>query len=82
MCCSAGLDFAVQAVSIFLIQRSDCDAFAPCHAKDPAYARAVRAAFASGVLIISLLCEVDPLAGEIRFLRTVPCELEYGMGAL
>jgi DNA-binding sugar fermentation-stimulating protein len=72
---------AMQVACIFLIQRGDCDAFAPCHAKDPAYAQAVRAAHTAGVALIPLLCEADPLAGEICFLSAVPCDLEYGMGA-
>jgi DNA-binding sugar fermentation-stimulating protein len=72
---------AMQAACIFLIQRGDCDTFAPCYAKDPAYAQAVRAAHAAGVILIPLLCEADPRAGEIIFLRAVQCDLEYGMGA-
>lgn len=71
----------VQAACVFLIQRADCEAFAPCHAKDPVYARAVCRAHAAGVSLIPLLCEVDPDAGEIRYLRPVPCIVDYGASA-
>ena len=43
-----------QAAAVFLIQRGDCAAFAPCHACDPEYGAALTAAAADGVLLVAL----------------------------
>jgi DNA-binding sugar fermentation-stimulating protein len=39
-----------EAVCLFIIQRGDCAAFAPCYQKDPAYALATAAAAAAGAV--------------------------------
>ncbi|PSC70862.1 Proline iminopeptidase [Micractinium conductrix] len=40
------------AALLFLVQRDDCTAFAPCHQKDPVYGRLVRQAAAAGVRVL------------------------------
>ena len=62
-----------------MIQRSDCDAFAPCHAKDPAYGRAVVEAHRHGVLLIPLQCTIDAGQASISFVEEVPIDLEHGI---
>jgi sugar fermentation stimulation protein A len=66
-----------EAALIFLIQREDCDAFAPCFEKDPEYSNLVVAAVESGVKVVCLKCDLDPVKGEVIFKGTVPLRLEY-----
>eukprot|EP00892_Ulva_mutabilis_P006765 jgi/Ulvmu1/4460/UM002_0185.1 len=49
-----------KAVCLFMVQRSDCDEFAPSHSKDPEYARLVQDADAAGVQIIAVACDPCP----------------------
>eukprot|EP00884_Botryococcus_braunii_P015348 jgi/Botrbrau1/2497/Bobra.0226s0053.1 len=44
------------AVLLFVIQRGDCEMFAPCHVKDPAYGKAVLEAVQAGVQVLALRC--------------------------
>jgi len=46
------------AAAVFLIQRGDAAAFAPCHACDPAYGAALVAAAADGVLLVALRASI------------------------
>ncbi|NJR42264.1 MAG: DNA/RNA nuclease SfsA [Akkermansiaceae bacterium] len=46
----------MQSVCAFVVQRCDCDAFAPCVDKDPEYARGVVEAAANGVLALGCNC--------------------------
>jgi DNA-binding sugar fermentation-stimulating protein len=48
-----------QAALLFLVQRGDCTAFAPCYEKDPRYANLLRQAQQAGVLIIPIQCELQ-----------------------
>ena len=48
-----------QAALVFLVQRGDCSAFAPCYEKDPRYANLLRQAQQAGVLIIPIQCELQ-----------------------
>lgn len=70
------------AQMVFLIQRSDCTHFAPCHAKDPVYAQLVVAAAAAGVRIIALRCalaaEPGSDRGEVLFLGPAAVDLLHG----
>jgi DNA-binding sugar fermentation-stimulating protein len=54
-------------------------AFAPCHAKDPTYGQAVLRAHDAGVKLIAMLCELDPEAGTISFVKEVPVRLQHGL---
>jgi sugar fermentation stimulation protein A len=73
--------FVVQAACVYLIQRSDCSSFAPCHARDPEYGLAVLKAQRVGVDLIALVCDLDPVAGTIRYLKPVPVCLQHGLCA-
>jgi sugar fermentation stimulation protein A len=66
----------MQSVCAFLVQRSDCEAFAPCASKDPDYATGVIKAAAAGVQLIALMCEPKP-DGTIKFVREIPVEVEW-----
>jgi sugar fermentation stimulation protein A len=66
-----------EAAMIFLIQRGDCAAFAPCWAKDPVYSNLVVEAVQAGVKVVALVCDLDPAKGEVIFKGTVPINLEY-----
>jgi sugar fermentation stimulation protein A len=59
-----------RAVMLFVIQRTDCDAFSACHDLDPAYARGLTEAAARGVEVLAYACEISPEA--VRMARRVP----------
>ncbi len=58
-----------RAVMLFVIQRTDCDAFAACHDLDPAYAKGLTTAAAAGVEVLAYRCAIAPervlLAGRV-----------------
>ena len=47
-----------RAVMLFVIQRTDCDAFSACHDLDPAYARGLGEAADAGVEVLAYACDV------------------------
>jgi len=49
-----------RAVMLYLVQRSDCEAFAPAEHIDPAYAQGLRDAVAAGVEVEVWTAEVSP----------------------
>lgn len=59
-----------RAVMLFVIQRTDCNAFAACHDLDPAYARGLTTAAKAGVEVLAWACEITPDA--VRIARPVP----------
>jgi sugar fermentation stimulation protein A len=59
-----------RAVMLFVIQRTDCDAFSACHDLDPAYARGLTEAAAHGVEVLAYACEVTTEA--VRMAAPVP----------
>ncbi|HEY8571514.1 DNA/RNA nuclease SfsA [Phenylobacterium sp.] len=60
-----------RAVMLFVVQRTDCDAFEACHDLDPAYAKGLREAAEAGVEVLAYRCEITPervaIAGRIRW---------------
>lgn len=61
----------MQSVCVFVVQRCDCEAFAPCFEKDAEYARGLMEAEANGVQLVALMCE--PRAdGTIHFISEIP----------
>jgi sugar fermentation stimulation protein A len=59
-----------RAVVLFVIQRTDCDAFAACADLDPAFARGLDEAMAGGVEVLCYACDVQ--ATGVRVARRVP----------
>jgi sugar fermentation stimulation protein A len=59
-----------RAVQLFVIQRTDCDAFSACADLDPAYAAGLDAAAGAGVEVLVYACDIA-LDG-IRVARRVP----------
>jgi len=55
-----------RAVVLFIVQRDDCDRFAPAADIDPIYAAAFRAARAQGVEALCYGCKVSPDAIELQ----------------
>jgi len=49
-----------RAVMLFVIQRTDCDAFSACAELDPAYARGLTEAAAAGVEVLAYRCAITP----------------------
>jgi len=49
-----------RAVMLFVIQRTDCDAFEACADLDPAYAAGLTQAAASGVEVLAYRCAITP----------------------
>ncbi|MET0273851.1 MAG: DNA/RNA nuclease SfsA [Phenylobacterium sp.] len=49
-----------RAVMLFVVQRTDCDAFEACHDLDPAYAKGLAHAAAAGVEVLAYACEITP----------------------
>lgn len=62
---------------VFLVQRSDCAAFAPCYTKDPTYGRLVREAAAAGVLLLPVAVALDAEAAAVRLVGPLPLDLDY-----
>ena len=59
-----------RAVMLFVIQRTDCDAFEACHDLDPAYAKGLAGAAAAGVEVLAYRCEITP--ERVAIARRVP----------
>jgi sugar fermentation stimulation protein A len=49
-----------RAVALFVVQRTDCDAFSACADLDPAFAAGLEAAADAGVEVLVYACEVSP----------------------
>ena len=48
-----------RAVAMFVVQRTDCDAFSACHELDQAFARGLDHAADAGVEVLSYRCQVN-----------------------
>ena len=59
-----------RAVQLFVVQRTDCDAFAACAELDPVYARGLGEAAAAGVEVLVYRCAIDP--GAITIADRIP----------
>lgn len=60
-----------RAVVFFLVQRTDCNRFAPAADIDPAYAESLAAAISAGVEVLCYSCRIEPNLIEIdRALET------------
>jgi sugar fermentation stimulation protein A len=59
-----------RAVQLFVIQRTDCEAFAACADLDPVYARGLDAAAEAGVEVLAYACDIA--VGEIAITRRIP----------
>jgi sugar fermentation stimulation protein A len=59
-----------RAVMLFVVQRTDCSAFAACHDLDPAYARGLAEAAKRGVEVLAYGCEVR--IDGVRLARRMP----------
>ena len=51
-----------RAVVLFVVQRTDCDAFAACRELDPAFATALDHAADAGVEVLVYACDISPTA--------------------
>lgn len=49
-----------RAVALFVVQRTDCDAFSACHDLDPAFARGLETAAEAGVEVLVYGCDITP----------------------
>ncbi|MDO8408709.1 MAG: DNA/RNA nuclease SfsA [Phenylobacterium sp.] len=62
-----------RAVALFVVQRTDCDAFAACHDLDPAFARGLEAAAEAGVEVLVYGCDLSPervsIGGQMPWAR-------------
>jgi sugar fermentation stimulation protein A len=47
-----------RAVQLFVIQRTDCDAFSACAELDPTYAAGLDTAAAAGVEVLAYACDI------------------------
>ena len=56
-----------RAVALFVVQRTDCDAFAACHDLDPAFARGLDHAADAGVEVLVYACDIA--VGGVRVAR-------------
>jgi sugar fermentation stimulation protein A len=59
-----------RAVVLFVVQRTDCDAFSACHDLDPVFAAALGHAADAGVEVLVYRCEMSPQA--IRLATPIP----------
>ena len=67
---TAMVEAGERAVMLFVIQRTDCDAFAACADLDPAYARGLTEAAAKGVEVLAYACDMAETGVKID--RRVP----------
>ena len=67
---TAMVEAGERAVMLFVIQRTDCDAFSACHDLDPAYAAGLGLAAAAGVEVLCYDCDISPAA--VRIARRIP----------
>ncbi|HEY2357847.1 MAG TPA: DNA/RNA nuclease SfsA [Phenylobacterium sp.] len=67
---TAMVDAGQRAVMLFVVQRTDCDAFAACHDLDPAYASGLIEAAACGVEVLIRACEISPQS--VRIAHAIP----------
>ena len=54
-----------RAVALFIVQRTDCEAFSACHELDPAFARGLDQAADAGVEVLVYACDVATSAVSI-----------------
>ncbi|THD61599.1 DNA/RNA nuclease SfsA [Phenylobacterium sp.] len=59
-----------RAVVLFVVQRTDCDAFAACAELDPAFAAGLTHAAAAGVEVLVYACDID--TAGVRIARRIP----------
>ncbi|MBU1376449.1 MAG: DNA/RNA nuclease SfsA [Alphaproteobacteria bacterium] len=59
---TAMVEAGQRSVMLFVIQRTDCDAFAACAELDPAYAKGLTEAAARGVEVLAYRCAIDTAA--------------------
>ena len=57
---TAMVEAGQRAVMLFVIQRTDCDAFEACAELDPAYAKGLTQAAAAGVEVQAYRCRITP----------------------
>ena len=67
---TARVEAGDRAVMLFVIQRTDCDAFAACAELDPAYAKGLTEAAANGVEVLAYGCEISP--ERVAMSRSIP----------
>ena len=67
---TARVEAGDRAAMLFVIQRTDCDAFAACADLDPAYARGLTEAAAHGVEVLAYACEITTEA--VRMAGPIP----------
>lgn len=67
---TAMVEAGQRAVMLFVIQRTDCDAFAACHDLDPAYARGLTEAAGKGVEVLAYACDIA--VDAVRIARRTP----------
>ena len=62
-----------RAVALFVIQRTDCDAFSACPDLDPKFAAGLEAAAEAGVEVLAYACAMSPetvrIAGRLPWVR-------------
>ena len=67
---TAQVEAGHRAVMLFVVQRTDCDAFEACAELDPAYAAGLDLAARQGVEVLCYDCDISPDA--IRIARRIP----------
>ncbi|MDP3175038.1 MAG: DNA/RNA nuclease SfsA, partial [Phenylobacterium sp.] len=59
-----------RAVALFVVQRTDCEAFSACHDLDPTFAAGLERAADTGVEVLIYACDVSPQSVGIA--RAIP----------
>jgi sugar fermentation stimulation protein A len=67
---AARVEEGERAVQLFVVQRTDCDAFAACADLDPVYAAGLLAAADAGVEVLVYACDLG--IEDIRIVRRIP----------
>ena len=69
------MDEGQTAELLFVVQREGCTSFAPADEIDPEYGKLLRRAYAAGVQVRALVCEIDPGKGVTLSARALKLEL-------
>lgn len=68
-----------RAALLFVVQRGDCVAFAPCKERDPEYAALVAEAALAGVKLLAAAVTLDASARRVRYCGQLPVLLDYSL---
>ena len=68
----AATGYSVRCMVLFIINRSDCEAFRPCHEADLLFAQVLYRAASRGVVVAAQEISIDSSTGDVSMSRELP----------